>query len=160
MEFIRVETGNSALVEEAYSILAAAGAYMVEKFGLMHWATPYSRERITEDVENKQVYVVKSENDFVATFTLSDQTSHVFEDNPDEGAMYLSKFAVHPCIMQSGVGSACINYMETLCRMCNKTKLRFDVYIKSEHAIKFYKKMGYQEVPSPSPIVICMEKAL
>ena len=160
MEFIRVEPGDPALVEEVYSILAAAGAYMVETFGLTHWEIPYGRECITEDVANKQVYLVKSENAFVATFTLSHQTIHVFEDNPDAGAMYLSKFAVHPRIMKAGVGAACINYMEALCRANHKTKLRFDVYIKSAHAIKFYLKMGYHEVPSPSPIVLCMEKTL
>ena len=94
------------------------------------------------------------------TYTLSDKTIHVFEASPDANAMYLSKFAVHPSIMKSGVGSACITYIEELCRQVNKTKLRFDVYVKSEHAIKFYLKMGYKEVPSPSPIVLCMEKTL
>ena len=160
MEFIRVESGNFELIEKVYSILAAAGAYMLEKFDLTHWATPYGRDKIAEDTENKQVYLVKNENDFIATFTLSDKTIHVFEASPDVNAMYLSKFAVHPGVMKSGVGSACIKYIEELCRQTNKTKLRFDVYIKSEHAIKFYLKMGYKEVPSPSPIVLCMEKTL
>lgn len=160
MEFIRVESGNSELIEKVYSILEAAGTYMVENFGLMHWATPYGMERIAEDTENKQVYIVKAEDAFVATFTLSDNTIHVFESIPDEGAVYLSKFAVNPYIMNSGVGSACINYIEEICKQRNKTKVRFEVYNKSKHAIKFYIKMGYKEVPLSAHNVICMEKVL
>lgn len=160
MEFIRVRRGDSELIERVYSILAAAGAYMVETMGLMHWATPYSRERITEDTEGKQVYIVRSDDAFVATFTLSDKTTYAFRGTPDEGAAYLSKFAVAPGIMKSGIGSACIGYIESVCRREGKTKLRFDVYAKSEHAINFYVKMGYTEVASPDATIICMEKAL
>ena len=46
MEFIQVEGGDSALIDEVYSILAAAGAYMVEVFDLHHWETPYGKDAI------------------------------------------------------------------------------------------------------------------
>lgn len=160
MEFVLVESGNSVLIEKVYSILEAAGTYMAENSGLMHWKPPYPIERIADDTATKQVYLAKSGEDYVATFTLSDDTLHVFESLPDEGAVYLSKFAVNPNIMNSGIGSACMHFIEDLCKKRNKTRLRFDVYNKSTHAIKFYLKMGYKELPLATDLVICMEKVL
>lgn len=158
VEFIRVESGNSELIDKVYSILAASGKYMFENMGLSHWLPPYDKERISEDTENKQVYIVKVEDEFVATFTLSDKTSKAFRSIPDDNAVYLSKFAVDPYIMGAGIGSACMKYIEETSKQRNKTKVRFDVYIKSEHAIKFYIKMGYMDAPLPYTNVICMEK--
>jgi len=160
VEFIKVESGNIELIEKVYSILAAAGKHMLDNFGLTHWVPPYPIERIANDTENKQVYIVKSDDAYVATFTLSDDTIRTCESIHDKDAVYLSKFAVNPLIMNSGVGSACINYIEKISRERNKTKVRFDVYNKSEHAIKFYIKMGYNELPLSHRNVICMEKTL
>ena len=159
MEFIKVEPGDTLGIDQVYAILAAAGAYMVEVFDLHHWEEPYPKEAIARDTETKQVYLAKEGDAFAATFTLSDKTIRAFADNPDAGAMYLSKFSVAPGIMKGGVGSACIRYLEQLCREQNKTKVRLDVYNKSEHAIKFYLKMGYETVAT-APEVLCMEKAL
>ena len=159
MEFIKVEPGDTQRIDQVYNILAAAGAYMVEVFDLHHWETPYGKDAITRDTAAKQVYLAKSEDTFVATFTLSDKTSHAFADKPYADAMYLSKFSVAPGVMKGGVGSACIRYLEQLCKEQNKTKVRLDVYDRSEHAIKFYIKMGYETVGT-APDVLCMEKTL
>ena len=159
MEFIQVDSGNTELIGQVYSILAAAGAYMVEAFDLHHWETPYGKDRIAKDTETKQVYLAKSGDTFVATFTLSDKTSRAFQDKPEANAMYLSKFSVAPGVMKGGIGSACIRYLEQLSKEQGKSKVRLDVYEKSDHAIKFYYKMGYEEVGT-APLVLCMEKAL
>ena len=159
MEFIQVNSGNTELIEQVYSILAAAGAYMVEVFDLHHWETPYGKDAITRDTETKQVYLAKEGDAFVATFTLSDKTSRAFADKPYADAMYLSKFSVAPGVMKGGVGSACIRYLEQLSKEQGKAKVRLDVYEKSQHAIKFYNKMGYEEVGT-APLVLCMEKVL
>ena len=159
MEFIQVDSSNTELIDQVYTILAAAGAYMVEVFDLHHWETPYGKDRITQDTETKQVYLAKSGDTFVATFTLSDKTSRAFADKPYADAMYLSKFSVAPGVMKGGIGSGCIQYLEQLCKAQGKTKVRLDVYEKSEHAIKFYYKMGYEKVGT-APLVLCMEKGL
>ena len=159
MEFIQVHNGRAELIDEVFSILTAAGAYMVEVFDLHHWETPYGKDRIAQDTEAKQVFLACEQGVYVATFTLSDKTGRAFADKPVANAAYLSKFAVNPNSMQSGIGSACMDYMENLCRQQGKEKLRLDVYDQSQHAIKFYYKMGYEEVGT-APLVLCMEKVL
>ena len=58
MEFIKITEKNQHQIEIVYSILKASGSYMVNNFGLMHWAKPYSKEQIEKDIENKDVYIV------------------------------------------------------------------------------------------------------
>jgi ribosomal protein S18 acetylase RimI-like enzyme len=159
MEFIKVARSDTQLIDQVYNILAAAGAYMVEVFDLHHWEDPYPKESIAQNTESKQVYLVKEGDAYVATFTLSDKTSRAFADKPYADAMYLSKFSVAPGVMKGGVGSACIRYLEQLSKEQGKAKVRLDVYDKSEHAIKFYIKMGYETVGT-APDVLCMEKTL
>ena len=163
MEFIKIKEKNPHLIDVVYSILKSSGAYMVETFGLMHWSKPYSKENITRDIENKDVYIVKNDDKYIATFMLSEDTSYYFQEIPDENAVYLSKLAVNPNIVNSGIGTACINYMEEVCKKNNKTRIRLDVYDKSLQAVNFYIKMGYKELfvkDTTNFRVICMEKEL
>ena len=136
---------------------------MVDTFGLMHWSKPYSKEKIEQDIENKDVYIVKSNGQNVATFMLSEDTSYYFEEIRDKNAVYLSKLAVNPDVVNSGIGTMCMNYIEETCRQNNKTKVRLDVYDKSAQAVNFYIKMGYKELflkDTTNFRVICMEKEL
>lgn len=163
MEFIRIKEKDPHLIEIVYSILKASGSYMVETFGLMHWSRPYSKENIAHDIENKEVYIVKNEGQNIATFMLSQDTSYYFQEIPDENAVYLSKLAVNPNVVNTGIGTSCMKYIEEYCRNNNKTRVRLDVYDKSEQAVNFYTKIGYKQLFSKDTTnfrVICMEKEL
>lgn len=163
MEFIKITGKNQHQIEIVYSILKASGSYMVNNFGLMHWAKPYSKEQIEKDIENKDVYIVRNADQNIATFMLSEETSYYFKEIPDDNAVYLSKLAVNPDIINSGIGTACMNYIEEICRQNNKTKIRLDVYDKSLQAVNFYHKMGYKKLFLKNTTnfrVICMEKEL
>lgn len=163
MDFIKITEKNQNQIEIVYSILKESGRYMVDTFGLMHWSKPYSKEKIEQDIENKDVYIVRDNNQNIATFMLSEDTSYYFEEIPDENAVYLSKLAVNPDVVNSGIGTACMNYIEDICRQNNKTKVRLDVYDKSVQAVNFYIKMGYRELflkDTTNFRVICMEKEL
>lgn len=163
MEFIKITDKNQNQIEIVYSILKASGSYMVDTFGLMHWSKPYSKEKIEQDIANKDVYIVRDNNENIATFMLSGDTSYYFEEIPDENAVYLSKLAVNPDVVNLGIGTACMNYIEELCRQNNKTRVRLDVYDKSTQAVNFYIKMGYKELflkDTTNFRVICMEKKL
>ena len=163
MEFIKIKEKNPHQIEIVYSILKASGSYMVDTFGLTHWSKPYSKENIARDVENKDVYIVKNESQNIATFMLSEDTSYYFKEIPDENAVYLSKLAVNPNVVNSGIGTACMNYIEEICKRNNKTKVRLDVYDKSVQAVNFYTKLGYKELflkDTTNFRVICMQKEL
>ncbi len=163
MEFIKITEHNKHEIDNVYSILVASGKYMVETFGLMHWANPYSKEKIEQDIKQKDVYIVKNDGQVVATFMLSEETSYYFRDIPDENAVYLSKLAVNPHILNSGVGTACMNFIEKISRINNKSCVRLDVYDKSVQAVMFYFKLGFIELFQKDTTnfrVICMEKKL
>lgn len=163
MEFIKITPQDQQQIEAVYSVLKASGTYMVETFGLMHWANPYSREKIAQDIEQKDVYIVRNDDGYLATFMLSEDTSYYFQDIPDKDAVYLSKLAVNPDVVSSGIGTACMKFIEETCRQNHKTKVRLDVYDKSVQAVNFYLKMGYKELflkDTTNFRVICMEKEL
>ena len=140
MNFIKITQKNEEDINAVYSILAASGSYMMETFGLMHWSKPYSKEKISNDIETKDVFIVKKLNEIVATFMLSYETSYYFNDIPDNNAVYLSKFATNPNLVNSGIGTLCQKYIEEFCKKNNKSKIRVDVYDKSKQAINFYTK--------------------
>ena len=116
-------------------------------------------EGFPEDVVDIAAYTEPDTSKYATSASIIAGMSRAFADKPYADAMYLSKFSVAPGVMKGGVGSACIRYLEQLSKEQGKAKVRLDVYDRSEHAIKFYIKMGYETVGT-APDVLCMEKTL
>ena len=152
LEFIKAEQKNNH-IESIYNILYDCGQDMYNSKGLTHWKNPYKTEWIERDISQKDVFLAKEGNTFVATFSLTTMDSCV----------YLSKLAVSPEFSGKGLGRQCMAYIEAFAIKKGVTLVKLDVYDKSEGAIAFYKNLGYivtGEKPTTNFNVLLMEKQL
>lgn len=161
LEFIKVTEQDDMYHYSIYNILEKCGQYMYENDNLTHWLKPYSLKNIKDDTKTKEVFIVKENENIIATFSLSDIKTRFFND--DKKYIYISKFAVLPNNSRSGIGMKCIKYIDGLVIEKNFLGLRLDVYEKSEKAIRFYMKNGFENLfmaETRNFRVVCMEKRM
>lgn len=159
LEFIELKDDNSNHYKEVYFILKECGEDMYKNQLLEHWLNPYPLSKIKEDIISKRLFLVKLNQEFIGTFSLDKNSSKFFDDN--KNYIYLSKFAILPNQSGRGIGSRCLNYIETIAKNENYKGIRLDVYDKSKHAINFYMRNGFKELflaKTTNFSVICMEK--
>ena len=149
--FIRV-TDDINMIEKIQSILKTCGEDMYKNQGLDHWLNPYPIELIKNDCENSEVYILKNETE-IATFQLK----------KDDKGYLLSKFGVLPTYSGKGIGKKCLQFIYGKCIENQISLLHLDVYEKSEKAIEFYIKNGF-EVYGTAPTrrfkVVLMERKI
>lgn len=166
LSFERVFRNEEKKILKVYEIIRASGERMYIEQGLSHWRTPYPLESIKKDCEEKEVYLVKDvdENKYIHTFQLEFLNDLSTSDNEKkESKAIINKFATIPQAEGKGIGKLSINYIEDYCSKKGVSKISLDVYDKSEHAIKFYKKRGFIITGSKSTrhfSVYLMEKHL
>lgn len=170
--FERVLEFDENKIAEIYNIIKLSGKYMSEIQGLVHWKDPFPIESINKNCADREVFIVKDLdlNRYVHTFQLEifklTESTEIIHCDPNEKIKYIAKlykFATLPEAAGRGIGKASMEYMENYCRSKNCVKLIFDVYDKSEHAIRFYQNRGFSIVgsePTKHFTVLLMEKEL
>lgn len=159
LEFIEIKNDDDRCCEQVYSILKICGENMYKTQCLNHWLKPYPIDRIRDDIKLKRLFLVKINEEYIATFSLDKNSSKFFNDN--EKYIYLSKFAVHPNQSGKGIGGKCLDYIEYIVQNEGYKGIRLDVYDKSIQAINFYIKNGFNKLfvtKTTNFNVICMEK--
>ncbi len=164
LTFERVFPDDDKKIEEIYEIIKSCGEYMFRNQGLFHWRTPYSRESIKKNCKEREVFLVKDivEKKYVHTF----QLEFIFTSLNDEAGVNIvniHKFATLPQVAGRGIGKQSMSFIEDYCRKKDVSKIRLDVYEKSEYAIQFYKNRGFKIIGKKHTrhfIVYIMEKLL
>lgn len=157
---IEILKANFDNVDTVKCIIYSCGKDMLEKYNLKHWSTPISKESVIDNIINKNVYLVKGNNEFIATFTIDNKPSSFFLDDKFD-YVYLSKVAVLPKFSGQGIGKKCLEFCESYAISNGKKGMRLDVYHKSEHALEFYRRNNFVDKfigKTRNFYVVCMEK--
>lgn len=117
------------------NILFDCGKDMATKYNLHHWDNSHLKIFIIIAIcELKNtVYLVTDNEKPIATF----QTKKVGK------VMRFEKLASSPKNSGKGVGSFCINKIESIARKAGCEKVCMEVYSPSQHALEFYLHRGY-----------------
>lgn len=159
LTFEKVLQNDEEKIDEIYKIIKLSGENMFKTQNLTHWKTPYPKDSIKLDCENREVFLIKDIelNIYVHTFQLE------FTTVENEKIAYINKFATLPNASGKGIGKKSIKFIEEYCRDKEVYKIVLDVYDKSDHAIQFYKNRGFS-ITSSKPTkhfsVYIMEKIL
>ncbi|MEO0685630.1 MAG: hypothetical protein AAFY76_11455 [Cyanobacteria bacterium J06649_11] len=57
-------------VPDLHQILVNCGLDLQKRFNLGYWVPPYPLRRMIKDIENMNIYAVKSDGELVGTFTI------------------------------------------------------------------------------------------
>ncbi|WP_079528171.1 GNAT family N-acetyltransferase [Halobacillus hunanensis] len=155
-------------LSEVYEIIKNSGEKMFKEKGLIHWRTPYPIENIKIDCKEREVFLAKNTdtNSYVHTFQLeflNDDLKNSNSNNKVSNIVVINKFATLPQYAGCGIGKQSINYIEKYCLSRGVSNISLEVYDKSKHAIRFYKKRGFVVTGSKSTrhfTVSLMEKQL
>lgn len=124
--------------------------------GLFHWIPSYSKRAIRKDCMNHWVVLFfdKSLDAFTSTIQMV---------KLNESELYLRKLATLPEYEGRGIGKANLLFAENFARENGFAKTKLDVYVKSEHAISLYRRLGYQVTGTKRSVrfkELIMEKSL
>ena len=129
-----------------HDLLAAAGQALVRE-GFLNWATPYPVERILQDVVGREVYVVESDDELIATYTLGATAARPYSPapwpEPDATALYLNRMAVAPTLRGHGLGSFLLRQVMLRAQQSGAAAIRCDVLEANPGLRHFYERHGY-----------------
>lgn len=149
LTFERIFSHEDKKVSEIFEIIKVSGEHMFKEQGLVHWRTPYPKEFIRKNCDDREAFLVKDmdTNKYVHTFQLefNDFPKTLIDSNKNEMQVAsINKFATIPKVAGKGIGKKSMDYIEEYCRKKGVSEISLDVYDKSEHAIQFYKKRGFE----------------
>lgn len=132
---VRLRLWNVGKLFKVTRILYKCGKDMAKKYGLQHWNNSYLKNWIIVFLcaLKNNVYLVYDGKAPVATF----QTKKTGE------MILFQKLATSPEFSGKGIGSFCLSEIERMGREGGCKEVICEVYDKSEHAIRFYEKLGF-----------------
>ena len=126
---------NIAGLLKVSSILYECGKDMAAKYDLHHWDNPHIKNWaiVALCALKNDIYLVYDNKIPVATF----QTRKINQ------SFLFQKLATLPQFAGGGIGTFCLNEIETLAKGKNCIEIICEVYDQSEHAKRFYEHKGY-----------------
>ena len=135
------------------SQLVNCGLDLQKRFNLGYWVPPYPLRRMIKDIENMNIYAVKSDGELVGIFTIETtiplgylKYGDIKWQNPYLAAFYIHRLAVKPLFQEKGIGSWCLQEIEKLAINQNYFAVRLDAVKRNSKLVSFYQKNGYQQV--------------
>lgn len=151
----KVQVWNISGLWNVVKILDRCGKHMAAQYGLHHWDNCF--------LKNMIIVVLCALKNKIWLVYEGDQVMATFQTKKTDKGLYLQKLGTDPQFSGRGVGSFCIKTVEQMARAEGCTKVYFEVYTLSEHALRFYENKGYTNVGRASTLKyseIKMEKNL
>lgn len=122
-----------SLVNKAYQELS--------DMGLNYTATYQDVETTIERMNSGQVFILKKQNQIVATILYSKKNYFT-----NKNTAYVGQFAVLPELKRQGLGTYLMDHCEQLAQRQGFDGLQLDTAIPATHLVKMYEKRGYKIV--------------
>lgn len=135
-----INLANQFNVNSIIELLDKVTLKLHEK-GINQWIYPWCSKEIEQDVKNRNVYILTSDNLLVGTFSLKDvDTSWL--PFVKENSMYLYRIAILPEYQGKNTGMHITDYACKLSKNLQKT-LYLDCWAGNEKLRDFYSKAGF-----------------
>ena len=156
---------------DAIKILTEACALSMQQNGIFQWNEHYpSRERLQEDIEKQELYLLEEANTVQGIVVLTPKMDEEYIPvewlTPNEKNLYVHRLATNPENWGSGNGRKLMDFAENFAKDQGYISVRLDTFSKNERNQKFYEARGFQRLgniyfPKQSEdIFYCYEKVL
>lgn len=142
------------------ALIDAAGKWLREEKGTKQWNEPWPSEsaraeRIREGVENGETYVVKDDQEVVATVTIKSKADPALWniDRRAEPAIYLHRLAVKRKEEYKGLGAGLVNWVvrRSVSREPPPLYVRLDAWSDNRDLHGYYQSQGFHNVDFVTP---------
>lgn len=134
-QYRRVHLWNIPGLWKVIAILSRCGKHMAQTQDLYHWDNSFIKTACIVGLcalRNK-IWLVYDRERAIATF----------QTKKTSIGLHPQKLGTDPQFSGKGVGSYCMQIVEEMAKAEGCTKVYFEVYDKSQHALAFYEHRGY-----------------
>ncbi len=131
--------------------LAESCAVAMQDRGIFQWNEHYpSKEKLENDIERQELYVLTDENEIKGIIVLS---SHMDEEyipiewlSENSQNLYIHRLATHPLHWGEGTGQKLMDFAEAFAREHKFISVRLDTFSQNKRNQKFYESRGYKKL--------------
>ena len=121
----------------------------MKKSKTYQWNEQYpTREIVTQDIENKELWVVLEKKKVIAMVVITKEQEEEYDsvDWKDScgKSVVVHRLAVHPKKRREGIAKKLMDHAEKYAKESGFTSIRLDTYSKNPVAIRLYEKRGYR----------------
>lgn len=147
MEFQKAAPSDLGRIFPVYQAAIAR----MEELGIHQWDEVYpSKEIISEDIENREMYIGLTDGNIVSAFTLNRKFDPEYEGGrwQYEGLAFsvLHRLCVRPACQNKGAATQSMEFIEETLRREGFASVRLDAFSRNPAALRLYEKFGYTRV--------------
>ena len=110
--------------------------------GIMQWNYPWNIKEIESEINNSHIYVVKTNNLIIGTFSLKNPDMKWLSD-AKPNSLYLYRIAILPEYQGKNIGLMILYYVFEISKK-NKTAIYLDCWAGNEKLKRFYSNAGFK----------------
>lgn len=128
----------------ALTSLLQACANAMSKQGMQHWLGVYDASSVSENIENKTVFVLECDKQLLACVALGTEPADYYQDcwpNAPQADFYITQLAVRPDKQGSGYGKQLVQHC---LKQIGKQSLQLDAVDHYPALLAFYQTLGFE----------------
>lgn len=149
-----IEKGTLMDIDALENLYNALNDHLEQGINYPGWAKGIYpiRETAVSGIENKNLFVLKINNEIAGSIILSHEPETAYHDATwgieaaYKDIIVIHTFVVHPKFMKNGVGRKLMNFAKAYSLEKEMKAIRLDVSIHNTPAIALYEKCGYKYV--------------
>jgi ribosomal protein S18 acetylase RimI-like enzyme len=135
----------------AAKALTEACALAMQEKGIFQWNEHYpSLEKLQNDIERKELYVLEVHNQILGIIVLTDFMDEEYESinwlTQSGKNLYIHRLATHPDSWGSGYGQNLMDFAEEFAEKLDYESIRLDTFSLNKRNQHFYESRGYQKL--------------
>jgi ribosomal protein S18 acetylase RimI-like enzyme len=145
-----IELANTSHLSEIKQLTEACAKAMQEK-GIFQWNEFYpSREKLAQDIEKEELYLLKKEGVITGIIVLTPEMDEEYIPiqwlTPNSENLYVHRLGTHPAVWGEGYGQTLMDFAETFARKNRFQSVRLDTFSQNLRNQKFYEARGYKRL--------------
>lgn len=151
---LQVELGNKNNLDAIEQLYDASVDHLTQTINYPGWQKGKypNRDTATVGIENGTLYVVKQEEEIIATVILDHHVEDGYHgakwgiEAKDTEVLVIHTLVVHPNCLNVGIGKKIMNFIIDLAMTTQMKAIRLDIYSKNDPARKLYEKYGFKYI--------------
>ncbi|NQX70235.1 GNAT family N-acetyltransferase [Paenibacillus alba] len=140
---IDILEASPSQVDEVLSLWLEAAHWMLDN-GIDQWRPEYfNRETVLAYFHNRQIFLVKMNDEIVGSFALQWSDPSVWGDLHNEESGYLHRFVVRRTQAGRNIGQYMLKWIEEYVKTQNKRYVRLDCMATNEALNGYYRKQNF-----------------
>ena len=143
-----LEKADASDRDEIVTLIRAVVDHL-NQMGIPQWDDVYPKASdVDEDLQNKQLYVIRSENGIAGIITLNQEYDLAYENGDwsyhGSDFMVVHRLCVAPAMQGQGLGKRIMLMTEAMLKRNGVQSVRLDAFSQNPYSLKLYDKLGYR----------------